>query len=318
MIQFKSFLAPSIEDFIYFRKSSGNWNISSYEPNLKLFDAYVAENYPNDKILLQEMADIWCHKRTSEMNNSCRSRIYVVISFIKYLRERQLTDVMPPEAPKKEKRNYIPHDYTDDELDAFFRECDSIRAKHDDLAHKLHQIIIPVFFRLLFSSGIRTIEARLLKRKDVSFEIGVISIRDTKGDDQHYVVMHDTMNELMQRYDEVTQKLIPERNYFFPSAKDTPHGKGWVIQNFQSLWKKVSTEKTTAYELRHHYATRNINQWIGDSFSFFDKLTYLSMSMGHRSIDETKAYFSIVPAFPNILTELTENSMDDIIPEVKK
>ena len=51
MILFKSFLAPSIENFIYFRKSSGNWNISSYEPNLKLFDAYVAENYTNDKIL---------------------------------------------------------------------------------------------------------------------------------------------------------------------------------------------------------------------------------------------------------------------------
>jgi len=318
MSRFISFLTPHLTDFVYFRKASGNWNTSSYELNLKLFDRFIAVNYPETDTLTQEIADNWCRKRDTEMNNSCRSRIYVVISFIRYLKERGLTDIEVPEIPAKEKRTYIPHSFTEDELAAFFAECDSIRLyPNSGLANRLRKIIIPVFFRFLFSSGIRTNEARLLRRKDVSFDNGVVSIRDSKGDDQHYIVMHDTMTELMCRYDSAIENLMPGRTYFFPSSKDTPHPKGWVIWNFNSLWRKVSSEKATAYEFRHHYAVSNINSWPSQGWEFHDKLMYLSKSMGHKTVEETKRYFSIVPALSDILEEKTGIEMDDIIPEVE-
>lgn len=317
MSGFRSFLTPHLTDFVHYRKASGNWNTSSYELNLKLFDGFIAMNYPETDTLTQEMADNWCRKRATEMNNSCRSRIYVVISFIRYLKGRGLTDIEVPEIPAKEKRAYIPHPFTEDELDAFFAECDSIRLyPNSGLADRLRKIIIPVFFRFLFSSGVRTNEARLLRRKDVSFDNGVVSIRDSKGDGQHYIVMHDTMTELMGRYDSAIESLMPGRTYFFPSAKDTPHPKGWVTWNFSSLWRKVSPEKATAYEFRHHYAISNINNWSAQGWEFHDKLMYLSKSMGHKTVEETKRYFSIVPALSDILEEKTGIEMDDIIPEV--
>ena len=317
MNDFISFLVPHLTDFTYFRKVSGNWNTSSYELNLKLFDRFIARNYPKAETLTQEMVDSWCRKRATEMNNSCRSRVYVVISFIRYLKERRFTDIDVPEIPVKEKRTYIPHSFTEEELDAFFLECDSIRLyPNSGLTNRLRKIIVPVFFRFLFSSGIRTNEARMLKRNDVSLGNGVVSIRDSKGDDQHYIVMHDTMAELMQRYDSVIENLMPGRTYFFPSAKDTPHPKGWVIWNFNNLWKKVSPKKATAYELRHHYAVSNINSWPAQGWEFQDKLMYLSKSMGHKTVEETKRYFSIVPALSDILEEKTGMEMDDIIPEV--
>jgi len=316
MNEFRSFLYPQMKDFINFRKISGNWNESSYEPNLKLFDGYIAGNYPEACVLTQEMAKAWCAKRETETNNSCRSRIYVVVSFIKYLRERNITDINLSEIPRKEKRTYIPHAFTDVELKGFFRECDVISVYNNNPSHKLRKIVVPVFFRLLFSSGMRTIEVRLLKRADVDLDNGIVSVRDSKGYDQHHVVMHDSMAELMQRYDVVADNLIPDRTYFFPSLYDKPHPKGWVIWNFNTLWSKVSSADATAYELRHNYATHNINKWAGNDFGFDDKLLYLSKSMGHRSIEETKRYFSIIPALSNILREKTGDSMDDIIPEV--
>lgn len=319
MSSFLSFLAPYLTDFIHYRKSSGNWNTSSYEVNLKLFDGFIAMNYHEADTLTQEMADSWCQKRDTEMNNSCRSRIYVVVSFIRYLKERGFTDIEVPEIPAKEKRTYIPHAFTNDELGAFFAECDSIRLySNSGLANRLRKIIIPVFFRFLFSSGIRTNEARLLRRKDVSLNNGVVSIQNSKGDDQHYIVMHDTMTELMGRYDSNIERLMPGRTYFFPSVKDTPHPKGWVTWNFSSLWKKVSSEKATAYEFRHHYAVSNINNWPAQDLEFHDKLMYLSKSMGHKTVEETKRYFSIVPALSDILEEKTGIGMDEIIPEVEE
>lgn len=86
MTNFISFLAPQIKDFIYFRKASGKWNECSYESNLKFFDAYVASNYQETSALKQDMVDGWCGKRDTEMNNSCRSRIYALVSFIRYLK----------------------------------------------------------------------------------------------------------------------------------------------------------------------------------------------------------------------------------------
>lgn len=316
---FTSFISSQLEDFVRFRKASGNWNASSYEINLKLFDKYVTLNYPDANILTQEMTDNWCKKRDSEMNNSCRSRIYVVVSFIRYLKERGLTSIDEPAVPAKENRTYIPHSFTEEELEAFFAECDSIQLfRNSGLVHKLRKVIVPVFFRLLFSSGIRTNEARLLKKEDVFLDDGVISIRDSKGNDQHYIVLHDTMAELMRRYDASVEKLMPGRKYFFPSSKDTPHPKSWVIWNFNTIWGKISDERATSYEFRHHYAVSNINGWTDQGWEFHDNLMYLSKSMGHRSVEETKRYFSIVPTLSDILEEKTSASMNDIIPEVEE
>ncbi len=43
---FTSFLSMQMEEFIRYRKAAGNWN-GSYEENLKLFDVYVARNFPD-------------------------------------------------------------------------------------------------------------------------------------------------------------------------------------------------------------------------------------------------------------------------------
>jgi hypothetical protein len=126
MARFRSAFAPLFQSFIHYRKASDRWNGSSYEPFLILFDRFCASNYPENKELTQEMVDTWCRQREGELNNSCRSRIYVVVSFVRYLRERGLTLISPPEVPRKEKRTYIPHAFTREELERFFHECDSL------------------------------------------------------------------------------------------------------------------------------------------------------------------------------------------------
>ena len=108
MKEFRSFLAPQIHHFIRYRQASQRWNDSSYEVNLMLFDHYCLENYPGDTILIQEMVDGWCRQRDTETNNSCRSRIYVVNSFVRFLNGRGLSTVQPPQIPRKERRTYIP------------------------------------------------------------------------------------------------------------------------------------------------------------------------------------------------------------------
>lgn len=119
MREYESCFALLIRDFIAYRKASGRWNEASYGPNLRVFDRFCAMNYPDSVHLTQEMVDRWCRQRDSETNNSCRSRIYVVYSFIKYLSERGLSEVLPPRIPRKERVTYIPYAFSGDEIRSF-------------------------------------------------------------------------------------------------------------------------------------------------------------------------------------------------------
>jgi integrase len=316
MNKYTSFLAPLMQAYVFYRKASGRWNEASYEPNLILFDRYCKKQYPEAALLSQEMVDGWCHKRETETNNSCRSRIYVVVSFIRYLRKRKKTNVMEPDIPRKERCTYIPHSFTDVELENFFKACDNLLSVPHTPEQRSRKITIPVFFRLLYSSGIRTNEARMLKAEDVDLRHGVMNIRYSKGHSQHYIVLHDSMLELMKKYDAAIRKQYPLRAYFFPARGNTFHTRQWVQTNFRELWNKYNSSHATAYELRHHYAIENINRWTCEGFGFDAKLLYLSKSMGHSTLESTKYYYSLVPGMADILEEKTGMDFESILPEV--
>jgi integrase len=126
------------------------------------------------------------------------------------------------------------------------------------------------------------------------------------------------MNSLMQGYDQAISILQPDRTYFFQSYKGSYHSRYWVQDNFRALWRKANGPDTeaVAYDIRHHYAIVNINSWADDGFEFNDKLHYLSKSMGHRSIEATRYYYSIVPRLSDTLKEKTEDGFNAIVPEV--
>ena len=316
MREFNSFLAGHMQAFVTFKKASGRWNEASYDVNLRLFDKYCAKHYPEASELSQAMVDSWCAKRGTETNNSCRSRIYPVVSFIRYLQKRGKTTISEPTVPRKEPRMYIPYSFTEKELQNFFAACDSIPAVPATEEQLSRRITVPVFFRLLYSSGLRTNEARILLREDVDLENGVLNIRYSKGHAQHHVVLHGSMLSLMRRYDGAIGGMYPDRTYFFPARNKNGgfHTAKWVQRNFKELWLRHNTGSAVPFELRHNCAIENINAWTDNGFDFHAKLLYLSKSMGHSVIESTKYYYSLVPRLADILEAQTDE--DAVIPEV--
>jgi len=316
MSNFTSFISPQIESFIAYRKASENWNSSS-EYMLRRFDRFCTTSYPEAKALSQEMVEHWAQKIETENNDSCRKRIFPVANMIRYLQARGETNVNPPALPRKERRTFIPHAFTEDELANFFKACDDLPSTPKRLDVLSRKITLPAFFRLLYSSGMRTCEARMLLVADVDLHHGIVGIQKSKGSDQHYVVLHDSMLALMRQYDAAIKKLYPSRVCFFPGTNGNFYGNTWLHKNFQMLWGKGNNARATAYAFRHHYAVSNINNWIGEGLVFDDKLLYLSKSMGHRKIESTKYYYSLVPGLADILEEKTNADFEAIVPEVE-
>ena len=179
-------------------EASNLWTYQT-ERGLLYFDKYCQEHFPEEDEITQEMVDGWCNKKETEKMSSCRSRIYPAVGFINYMISRGYADVDTPIIPKKSGHTYIPHAFTTDELSAFFQKCDTIKIRRKTIPLKIYKLTIPIFFRLLYSSGIRTYEARYLKRKNVDLKTGIVDIQWAKGRIQHYIVLHDTMLPLMTK-----------------------------------------------------------------------------------------------------------------------
>lgn len=318
MSDYISAAAPLFMQFEAYMQASDKWNPYAYGENLAAFDKYCRNSFPEAMTLTQEMVDGWCQKRDTEKGYSCRTRIQVIVSCVKYLNSRKLCMLRPPLLPKDRNRyQYVPHHFTDEELDDLFRRCDTHVARRS-LASRLKTVTLPVFFRLLFSTGMRPTEARLLRRGDVDLVHGVIDIRQSKGRSQHFVVLHDSMLELMREYDGRVSRedMCPDREYFFPTAGSGHHSRNWVSGNFRNLWDSSRFGRAVPYDLRHEYATRNINQWVGLGIEFNARFVSLSKSMGHASLECTKYYYTLVPRLADVMLSLTENTFNEIVPDV--
>lgn len=80
--------------------------------------------------------------------------------------------------------------YTEDELQRFFHETD--RCNYVNECPYRH-FIMPVFFRMIYSCGLRSSEARLLKVADVDLDAGILTIHHSKKDNSRLVPMSEKL-----------------------------------------------------------------------------------------------------------------------------
>lgn len=314
---FSSGVADQVSAFVRHREAAGAI-CDSYRECLHLFDAHCAERFPGERAVTQEMVDTWCARRPAELAKSCRSRCYAVVSLVRFLRQRGLTDARDPELPREREPPAPPHAFTDDELAAFLAACDSWRPTCNMPRTRALRTkwTLPVLYRLLWSSGIRTTEARLLRRGNVDLAGGVLSIVEGKGRNERLVALHPSMAAIMREYDARIDGLMPGRAYFFPNGHDTPLARDWVAKYFRTLWARVSDERATPYMLRHAYAIENINALVGRGVDGLDGLELLSRSMGHTSVDVTaQGYYSLVPSLAGLMQRVSGPGFDDVVPE---
>lgn len=312
MVSYSELLGDHIEQYRKYCEASDLWTDHT-ERQIRYFDSYCKETSPEADELTQEMVDGWCKKRDTEKMSSCRSRIYPVVGFVNYLISRGYADVDPPAVPNKSGHTYIPHEFTDAELSAFFQKCDTIETRGNTNACKIYRLTIPVFFRLLYSSGIRTYEARFLKVSDVNLKTGVVDIQKAKGRIQHYIVLHDTLLPLMIRYNELVSFLSPEREYFFPGSRTAYLSGRWPTANFAKIWSTISTARAVPYDLRHNYAVENIDSWVDLGYEAFDKFVYLSKSMGHCNLESTRYYYHYTSRLDKAIKEKAEESISSMM-----
>ena len=159
---------------------------------LQTFDKFCREQFPNETCLTAELAMKWAEKSKTEQNLSRLNRVSVIRELAKHMNSvGEQAYLLPLQLTKKTGR-HIPYIYSKEDLSKLFKEIDSLQPS---LRAPTKHLVVSVIFRMIYCCGLRPIEARRLRRKDVNLFNGTVNILESKGHKDRIVVLsEDTLN----------------------------------------------------------------------------------------------------------------------------
>jgi len=281
------------------------------------------EQYPNETELNREIVFGWAAKRPNEKTATLQSRITPVSELARYMIRLGLTAFILPKNMIPHIPRYVPHIYSNDELKRIFHQTDCCRYCSEV---PYRHLVMPVFFRLLYSCGLRLSEARLLKIKDVDLESGVITVTNAKFDRHRQVPVSPQLLERMKEYHKNVHMFSGPESWFFPGFGGKPMTMGNAEKNLHRfLWQarisrsgrscKNEPGGPNVHSFRHTFAVHCLRKWVLEDKDLRAYLPVLQAYLGHVQFSDTAYYLHLTAdLFPNI-TEKVQTALGDIIPK---
>ena len=313
----RSKLAPSIRAFVEQKMASGYPYKESFR-SLSHLDAMVYEKFPESDSLTKEICDCWIELSSRFHQNTLLRRVTPIRQYGKYLLGiGKPAYIIPGGIPNKQIR-YDAHIFTERELTAFFRAID--QCPESSFSHKCYTI--PVIFRMLYSTGVRSSEARRLRMEDVDLNTGKIFIRKSKGWEARVIYASSDLLDLMNRYDSIVRKAYPEREAFFPNRKGTHYSQSTIDSWFHEFWDNLPEaadckgNAPRVHDFRHTYCVYRLNQWVREKKDLNALYPYLSEYVGHSNFSDTDYYLTLAEPFYPELQKRMSPVNSRILPEV--
>lgn len=314
----QSKLAPSIQTFVEQKRASGYpYNCSCRV--LGHLDSMIVEMFPESDTLTKEICDCWIESNHSLHQNTLLRHVTPVRQLGKYLVGSGIPAYIIPGGIPSRQIHYEAHIFTERELIAFFNSIDQCPRSPFS---PLRCYVIPVVFRLLFTSGVRSSEARLLKVEDVDLDTGKIFIRKTKGWEARIIYASSDLLNLLQRYDAIVDQVYPEREAFFPNQEGTYYNKSTIDCWFHEFWDPLPEASVTkgnhprVHDFRHTYCVYRLNKWVRDHRDLNALYPYLSEYVGHSNFSDTDYYLTLAePFYPELQKRMSVMNAR-ILPEV--
>jgi len=310
---FISRFASDLDDFIIYRSNLG-YKRTTYECPLKRLDKFLAEDFPNCSILTKDIVLTWIEKLPTSENAR------IIRLFAEYLINIGKEAFVLKTNFVGTKPRKLPYIFNDDELNRLFLSIDTVALSKSSLIEKS---AYPVMFRLIYTCGLRPMEARTLKREHVYENTGEIFIENSKENRDRVVIMSDDMNTYVKQYLSVWELYHGENPYLFP-YHDKHLSKCQVRSFFNICWKNANPNitidklpKVRVYDLRHRFATENIMRWTEQNVNISTMLPYLKTYMGHANLNDTAYYVHLMPERISAYTSASWCELSNLIPEVR-
>ena len=315
---FRSNLSTEFKAFIEQKRASGYPYLTSARV-LGYLDGMITDVFPDSKVLSKEICDAWIEKCSNLHQNTLLRRVTPVRQLGKYLVGCGKDAYIIPGGIPHKQIHYDAHIFTEEEVKAFFASIDQCGSSPFS-PYRLY--VIPVFFRLLYTCGLRSSEARLLSVGDVELNTGKIMIRESKGWEARIIYVSPDMQDLLCRYDRIISRFLPDRVAFFPNMKGNYYNKSTPGTWFHEFWDMLPEAAVTKgnkprmHDFRHTFCVYRLNRWVKENAELRGLYPFLSEFAGHSNFADTDYYLTLSETFYPELESRMRNVNAAILPEV--
>ncbi len=320
---FKSIYADKLSQYYGLRSESLSDSARKHELcYLKRFDTYVYERLSSNNDLSESFISGWV-RSLSGKSSSVENEVIVIRQFLGFLSLYGEHAFIPPVPIVHE--DYIPYIFSDTELERIFTSADNVIQRRPETDPYL-VIEFPVIIRLLYSCGLRIGETVRIDMSDVDLENGILKLLNTKGNKHRLVPMSSTMMDILTRYCMAMKIYGTSTGWLFPSSKTKSHISAQAIKlRFEMVLKDngIHLENRKKHErgpclhcMRHVFAFKSFAQAERCGRHLDDTIPFLSIYLGHESINETSKYLKFSNELYPESIETFGNYMSGLLPEV--
>lgn len=147
----------------------------------------------------------------------------------------------------------------------------------DNCAGHLRPIVV-----VAVNTGMRKGKVLSLKWENIDFNIGVITVEDTKNGDNRKLPMNKQVKKVLANIDK-----YPESPYVFHKDNGEPYGD--IKRSFSTALKKSDIMDFRFHDLRHTFASHLVMKGVD--------LNRVRKLLGHKSMDMTLRYAHLSPDY---------------------
>ena len=285
------------------------------------FDKFTVTLNLQQQTLTKEVVEKWMQIKPNENENNHSQRIRMVRRLAIYMKNQEYESYVCPTLPQhSSKQTYIPYIYTENEVSEFFNQASQLPSNPQS---RNMPIIMPVLFKLLYSTGMRINEVLQLKVGDVDLIHGVIQVLQSKSKKPRYVPISNSMLAICRGYSAKLHAISTKEDWYFPTQRMTPYSMTRIYYIFREVLFKANIphlgrgQGPRIHDFRHTFAVECLKKMVRQKCDVTAIMPYISMYLGHNKPLVSQYYLRLTADMYPELTKDLDAKLGDIIPKLE-
>lgn len=313
--QWHSDILEMLAVFLKEKRMTG-YTYKAQEKYLRRFDEYYARNGYSGIRLTKPMTDDFIYT-VSEQPSTHYIKERLMRDLAMFLIRNGYREIYVPEvksAPEK-RSSHMPYIFTENEIKQIFLTIDL----WEDSFYTDRHLIDPVFFRILYGTGMRVSEALNLMVKDFDVSNGILTVYHAKNNKDRLVPLAPSLTKRIAELSDKIHRYSKDTDYLFPSPNRNRIDQSTIYRRFRQYLQRAGISHTDSgprvHDLRHNYAVKCLKRWVLTGEELTNILPYLAAYMGHSDFRGTQYYLRLTAdLYPDIISR-EEADFGYVIPE---
>ena len=304
--EYQSVLKDVIQDLIEEKHSLG-FKYEASEWKLKELDQLAVKEQLDHIEITWGFAEKYIARKPNEkaINTTNRTGIIRVLAQF-MIRKGHPAYVLPPLPAGSYDRSFVPHIYTEDELQRIFTAIDEYAATPAlDGQYYPQRDKYPVIFRILYSTGMRIDEVLNLKVKDVDLDKKTFTILNAKNHSERIIPVHENTIRRLRNY-MIKKEIYRIDQYIFSNRYGEHIDKSTVDSFFLRFLQFAGIPHPRngprVHDFRHTFCVHRLRDWVLEGRNINALFPYLCAYMGHADTRCTEYYLRLTAdLYPDIV-----------------